>query len=404
MPSYRLTSTLPWYKRRANRWAYLSTLPPRKLISLYLAVFFIFSIFGSYQNLIHAQRFPIIAVLLMSVVNGAYSMLYPYLLIRRAVGYVVLTGFVHGFVSSASVGFAFLLNAKHPEWPRAGLTFTGNTIWISVVASYILFIYFIRSQAREAQRIQNELELAHGIQQTLVPPVSLSTASFEVYGISLPSDRVGGDLVDVVAIRGGTIAYIADVAGHGLQAGILMGMLKTAVHTILLDETTADAEALPHLLQRLDRVLPAVKESQMYATMAALQLGESGVVRYALAAHPAILHYHRSNGSISQLMLPQLPIGLLSAPPFLADQVQTAPGDLLVIATDGILEACNRQDEEFGSARLESLVTAHATEPLASLAARITAAVHLFGRQLDDQTLLMVRHIAGTSRPARPAP
>jgi serine phosphatase RsbU (regulator of sigma subunit) len=397
MPSYRLTSTLPWYKRRANRWAYLSTLPPRKLISLYLAVFFIFSIFGSYQNLIHAQRFPIVAVLLMSVVNGAYSMLYPYLLIRRAVGYVVLTGFMHGFVSSASVSFAFVLNARYPQWPRAGLAFTGNTIWISVVASYILFIYFIRSQAREAQRIQNELELAHGIQQTLVPPVSLSTASFEVYGISLPSERVGGDLVDVVAIRGGTIAYIADVAGHGLQAGILMGMLKTAVHTILLDETTADAEALPHLLQRLDRVLPAVKESQMYATMAALQLGESGIVRYALAAHPSILHYRRSDGSIRQLMLPQLPIGLLSAPPFSADQVQTAPGDLLVIATDGILEACNQQEEEFGSARLESLITDHAAEPLASLAARITAAVHLFGRQLDDQTLLMVRH---TSRSA----
>ena len=59
---------------------------------------------------------------------------------------------------------------------------TGNTIWICVVASYILFLHFIRTQAREALRIQNELNLAHGIQQTLVPPVSLSTTAFEVYG------------------------------------------------------------------------------------------------------------------------------------------------------------------------------------------------------------------------------
>lgn len=392
MPSYRLTSSLPWYKRRAKRWAYLDTLPTRRLISLYLAVFFIFSIFGSYQNLIHPHRFSIPAVLLISVVNGAYSILYPYLLIRRAIVYVVFTGFMHGFVSSACVLSAFALDLRHPQWQRAGLTFTGNTIWISVVASYILFIHFIRSQAREALRIQNELDLAHGIQQTLVPPVSLFTTAFEIYGISLPSDRVGGDLVDIVPIRGGTIAYIADVAGHGLQAGILMGMLKTAVHTILLDESTGDAEALPKLLQRLDRVLPAVKEAQMYATMAALQLGESGLVRYALAAHPSILHYSSSTGSVTRLTFEQLPIGLLPAPSFSADQVQTGPGDLLVIATDGILEACNQQEEEFGSLRIEQLIAAHPDEPLASLATRITTAVHIFGRQLDDQTLLMVRH------------
>ncbi len=399
MPSYQLASSLPWYKRRAERWLYLGMLPARRLISLYLAVFCIFATFGSYQNLIHDHRLSIVAVVMISVVNGAYSILYPYLLIRRAIGYVVITGIMHGVVSSTCVSLAFVMDARHPLWPRAGLLFTGNAIWISVVASYILFIHFIRSQAREALRIQNELELAQSIQHTLVPPVSLSTAIYEVYGISLPSNRVGGDLVDAVPIHGGTIAYIADVAGHGLQAGILMGMLKTAVHTILLDETTADGEALPHLLESLDRVLPAVKEPQMYATMAALQLGESGGVRYALAAHPAILHYHQSDGHTTRLMIPQLPIGLLPAQPFIADQVQTAPGDLLVIATDGILEACNQQEEEFGSSRLESLIAAHAVEPLASLAARITNAVHLFGPQVDDQTLLMVRH-----RPAPAAP
>ena len=72
------------------------------------------------------------------------------------------------------------------------------------------------------------MKLAHGIQDTLVPPVALRSARFEVYGISDPSDKVGGDLVDALYLSNGdAVAYLADIAGHGLQAGILMGMLKT---------------------------------------------------------------------------------------------------------------------------------------------------------------------------------
>jgi serine phosphatase RsbU (regulator of sigma subunit) len=84
--------------------------------------------------------------------------------------------------------------------------------------------------------MQNELKLAHGIQKTLVPPVKLRSAGFDVYGISCPSDKVGGDLVDALYLSNGdAIAYLADIAGHGLQAGILMGMLKSAARTALLD-------------------------------------------------------------------------------------------------------------------------------------------------------------------------
>jgi serine phosphatase RsbU (regulator of sigma subunit) len=391
------TGHLPWYKRRAQRWAYLNSLPSRRLLALYLAVFFIFSIFGPYQNLLHDRRFPIIVMFFLAVTNGAYSMLYPYLLIKRPIIFVGLTGLFHSVINTACMFIAFALTSRYPRWRPAGLVFTGNTIWICVVFSYILFLHFIRTQAREALRIQNELNLAHSIQQTLVPPVSLSTAAFEAYGVSLPSDRVGGDLVDIVPIRGGIIAYVADIAGHGLQAGILMGMFKTAARTTLLDQGTPAADALPILLERLDRVLPMVKEAQMYATMAALQLGEDGVVRYSLAAHPSILHYHAATRSITTLKIEQVPLGLLTTPPFSANPpfsahpVYTEPGDLLVILTDGILEACNQQDEEFGTDRVEQVVSAHPDEPLASLATRITGAAHAFGPQSDDQTLLLVR-------------
>jgi hypothetical protein len=83
---------------------------------------------------------------------------------------------------------------------------TANLIWVIVILSYSLFIGFIRHQAADAIRLQNELELAHGIQQTLVPLIHRTGPLYEVYGLTRPSERVGGDLVDLIPSPAGDIA------------------------------------------------------------------------------------------------------------------------------------------------------------------------------------------------------
>jgi serine phosphatase RsbU (regulator of sigma subunit) len=214
-----------------------------------------------------------------------------------------------------------------------------------------------------------------------------------VYGLTRPSERVGGDLVDLIPSREGDIAYVADVAGHGLQAGILMGMLKAAARTALLEPSTAP-ERLPLLLDRLDNVLPAVKESHMYAAFAALQLGPLGRVRHALAGHPPVLHYCHGHGTFCELSLEQFPLGLVPDAQFAAMEIDVEPGDLLLIATDGILETSDAQDREFGTEGLRGCVESNPKAPLPQLAANILAAVATWGKQQDDQTLLIVRCIS----------
>ncbi len=172
---------------------------------------------------------------------------------------------------------------------------------------------YIRREGTVSSRVRNELELAHGIQKTLVPPVELRTSRFEIYGISRPSEKVGGDLVDATHLPGGdAIAYVADIAGHGLPAGILMGMLKTATRTALMDAEGREPDrTLPIVLDRLNRVLPEVKEPHMYATFTGFRLGADGSVFYALAASPPILHRHASEGTVSHMEESQFPLGLL---------------------------------------------------------------------------------------------
>jgi serine phosphatase RsbU (regulator of sigma subunit) len=260
--------------------------------------------------------------------------------------------------------------------------------------SYFFFISFIRSEGKESYRIRNKLELAHGIQKTLVPPIHQSTSQFEVYGRSDPSDKVGGDLVDMVLLDDGSaVAYLADIAGHGLQAGILMGMVKTAARTALFDASTIAPEmGLPSLMERLNRVLPSVKEAQMYATFAGFRLNADGSIFYALAAHPPILHC-KTNADSSYLSAEQLPLGLLPVDSFASEIATSSPGDLFIALTDGILEASNKEEEEFGFDRVQATIAGHATKSLPVLADAILSSVRAFGKQIDDQTLLLIRRL-----------
>ncbi len=138
---------------------------------------------------------------------------------------------------------------------------------------------------------RRELTLARTIQNTLVPSVTYKDIHVEAYGQTIPRDEVGGDLVDLVAAGPDLIAYVADVSGHGLPAGVLMGMVKTAVRYGL-----QLGQALPVLLDSLNRVLPGVKQPDMYATFAGLRLAGSNQdgpnqAEYISAGHVPLLQY-----------------------------------------------------------------------------------------------------------------
>ncbi|MGC2582918.1 MAG: SpoIIE family protein phosphatase, partial [Acidobacteriaceae bacterium] len=89
----------------------------------------------------------------------------------------------------------------------------------------------------------------------------------------------------------------------------------------------------------------------------------------------------------------QYPLGLLPVSGFTGEAMELAAGDLVVIATDGVLEVCNRQEEEFGIERVEKGIEAEARAPLAQVAERILRDARAFGPQVDDQTLLVIRRV-----------
>ncbi len=116
-----------------------------------------------------------------------------------------------------------------PSGLHQRVVFDALGIWITASLGFRLLLSFVATEGLANVRMQTELSLARGIQATLVPTVSFQNSTFEVYGKSIPSAEMGGDLIDVIQSDGSLLAYVADLSGHGLAAGQLMGMLKTAM-------------------------------------------------------------------------------------------------------------------------------------------------------------------------------
>ena len=260
----------------------------------------------------------------------------------------------------------------------------GILIAISFGTRFLLF--FAGTEGLASVRMQTELSLAHGIQATLVPVVSFRNASFEVYGKSIPSTEMGGDLIDVIESHGRLVAYVADVSGHGLPAGQLMGMLKTAMRVaVQLGQMPVAA------LESADRVLPDLKEPGMFATLALLRFDGSHQAEYVLAGHPPILHYRHGSKDTARLSMEQLPLGLIPGGSYTSKRVIFSPNDLFLMVTDGITEVANARDEEFGLTRLQELLMRHAARPLPEIWDLIMHEVRQYGLQRDDQSLLVLR-------------
>ncbi len=385
-----------WFLRPWPRWIALRDVPLRRLWVLFVAAFLLFSVIGYYTDLLNDGNTPVVVVFVVAVYSGLNACTWIYATMRWpmvAILPIALLQIFNGAILSAISRWLIVRFGLHSPSTKEGIHFAATGIFVSIIASYSFFLRFIRVELNASVRLENELDLAHGMQKTLVPTIHLRTPRFEVYGISRPSERVGGDLVDAITLSSGdVVAYLADIAGHGLPASILMGRLKTATRTAVLEcGTSQPQQLLSLLLHRLNVVLPQVKEPNLYATFTGFRLGVDGSVFYALAASPPVLWWSAGERRVTQIGDPQLPVGLLPVSHFDCVLVRAAPGDLFVVATDGILEAANKQAEEFGVGRLQQLVTTHAGAPLPTLAETILAAAGAFGRQFDDQTMLLIR-------------
>ena len=366
---------------------YWRTLPMRRMKKLLTAAFFTFSVFGFVVDLLSLDGQRLGRGFFWPVFMGAMATSILAARIKR----IRLVPFL--FLMMLAVGWGAIRvsygSTPSPAGLKSRVLFDAVGILIGAGLGYRLLISFMTTEGLENVRMETELSLAHSIQATLVPTVSFQTARFEAYGKSIPSKEMGGDLIDAIEGYGNLLVYVADISGHGLPAGQLMGMLKTAMRVSVQFRQEPVA-----LLESADRVLPALKEPEMYATLALLYFDGSAEVEYASAGHVPILHYRDRTRDTVRLSMEQFPLGLIPGGCYTSRRITYSSRDLFLMLTDGILEVPNDEDEEFGLTRLEQLLTQHAAHPLPQIWELIMSEVQHYGVQQDDQSLFLLRTLS----------
>jgi serine phosphatase RsbU (regulator of sigma subunit) len=257
---------------------------------------------------------------------------------------------------------------------------------IAIVLGYSLVAAFIRKEGLRIFVAVAEVRLASEVHQALVPSVSRRIGNFQFYGTSVPSGQIGGDLVDVTEQGDKWLAYVADVSGHGVPAGMIMAMVKSAARM-----GKSNGAGLSGFLSELNRVLLSVSAPNVFVTFACISDSGNNSVQFALAGHLPVLHYRKRLNTVEERVVSNLPLAITADAQFEAANIECEEGDVLAILTDGLTEAADAQEEELGLEPLKETLVKSATRPLEEIANDLRSRSLKQGKQMDDQTVLLVR-------------
>ncbi len=244
-------------------------------------------------------------------------------------------------------------------------------------------------------KLEGELDLAARIQADLFPAALPRVAGYEFAARNRPARQCGGDYYDAIASvdadgRPRLLLCVADVSGKGLPAALLMSNMQATLRALL-----GRTASLPALAGEANDLLYASTSPQKYVTAAFVDLDPlTGACRFVGAGHVDTLVL-RADGQVLTLASTGMPLGLMpSLKPYGELAVTLAPGDTLVIFSDGVTEAQDAAEEEYGEARLSALLRDAVGQPPAVLIDLIMAAIDAFAGgapQFDDITLLVAR-------------
>jgi len=251
------------------------------------------------------------------------------------------------------------------------------------------------AEVEQAERMfAKELEQAAEIQRSLLPRSAPKVAGLDLAGYNAPCHTVGGDYYDFITYPDGRVAMlVGDVAGKGMPAALLMSSLQARVQ-VLFD----DPADLAALVTRLNRIISTNCPSNRFITFFFAVLNpKNNHLTYVNAGHnPPLLV--RRDGTTERLECTGLILGILPASRYEQKTCAFEPGDIVVLFSDGVTEACKPEvDEEFGEDRLAESLAKLRDLPASSIVETITQEVHEFTKgcpPADDVTLVIAKRIA----------
>jgi len=244
------------------------------------------------------------------------------------------------------------------------------------------------------KELERDLSLARDIQQRLLPTSDPQIAGYDVAGWNEPADATGGDCYDFVYSDDGRLGVLlADVTGHGIGPALIVAECRALIRAV-----AAVSNDLGTIMSRANRLLNNDLSGGRFSTTFFGWLDPiRHDIQYLSAGHGPLLHYVYATGQCRELPATTYPMGILpeidDTP---AEPIEMAPGDIMVLVTDGFYEWPNPGGEQFGIGRVNALIHAHRDRTAAEIIQRLHSAVEAFGDgtpQRDDLTAVVIRRV-----------
>jgi sigma-B regulation protein RsbU (phosphoserine phosphatase) len=244
-------------------------------------------------------------------------------------------------------------------------------------------------EEKNLMRMREELRISGQIQQKLLPEKLPDIPGYQIAAVNIPATEVGGDYYDVIPLSEHKFAFcFGDVSGKGIPAGLLMSNLQATIRTLMLSR---EDPAL--IIKRANRLIHATTSSEKYITffLGILDTDEHSIT-YCNAGHDQPLHIQELK--TEQLLPGGIPLGFLSDFDYAASCTTLAVNDIIVIYTDGVTEAMNCQEEEFGLENVLNICNENKTAGASELLKILLEAINKYTRgapQMDDITLVILK-------------
>jgi hypothetical protein len=360
-------------------WKYI---PFRRYLIFVSAIFFLFSGIGFIIDLLSKGSYSELLLFSNVFYSGLVAVFYVYTFTRnlKFLPFTILFQIVVGI---------YIWKGATPlplsEFPQRAI-FDAYGILVTLVLGYILLVIFINKEGIKNFRLQAEMDLAQELHSNLVPKIEIVNNRFEVFGISNPTDEVGGDLIDFIENDTAHTFYIADVSGHGVAAGSMMGMFKSTIRVLLNKD-----EPLCSILNETSKTIFNLKKKNMFLTCAFLKFNSNYSVEYSTAGHLPILKLANDSNNFDELIIRQLPIAATKDFNYTSYSTVCNKNDLFILLTDGITETADKKDEYFGIEKVKQIILNNRHDELSHIYEKINNELASYGKQKDDQSILLIR-------------
>ena len=246
----------------------------------------------------------------------------------------------------------------------------------------------------EGEKMRRELELARVVQISSLPSVMPSIAGYEMHATFLPASLTGGDTYDLSVIDQGLLVVIGDATGHGIAPALSV----TQMHAMLRMAFRLGADLETAFRQVNDQLAETLPASRFVTAFIGLLDVVAHRVRFLSGGQGPILHFQAAAGACLAYKATSFPMGAMPVSTLRpAVEIDLAPGDMLVLLTDGIYEYEDPDGVQFGVQRVEQVLRSYHREGAAALSGRLLEAVRVFARgapQDDDVTMVLVKRDA----------